>query len=468
MRFDEYRSHDAVGLAALVAKKDVTAAELLDVAVARMAEVNPKINAVTRDMTDLARGAPAGSGPLAGVPYLLKDLGAAYGGVPTSYGSKLFAEVAPAADSAITRLYKAAGLSIFGKTNTPEFGIWPVTEPHLLGVCRNPWDLDRTPGGSSGGASAAVAAGIVPAAHASDGGGSIRIPAACTGLFGMKPSRGRVSFAPGGEGWAGASIQHAVTRSVRDSAVLLDAVCAPQSGDPYFLAQPERPFGEEVGRDPGKLRIAFTDEALTVGSVLDPEVAEAVRETAKLCEGLGHTVERAKLPGDHSAMQAAARTILWASVAANIEAECERRGRPLAEGEIEPATYDIYRRGKETAAPAYVRAVQTIHAYGRAAASLFETYDVLLLATLGRPAIPIGYLFEKPEETVQRLFSYMPNTQAFNNSGQPAMSVPLAWSSGGLPIGLQFVARTGEEALLFRLAGQLEQAKPWFDRVAPL
>ena len=468
MRFDEYRSRDAVGLAALVAKGEVTAGELLDTAVARMAEVNPQINAVTRDMTDLARGGGSGSGPLAGVPYLLKDLGAAYGGVPTSYGSKLLAEVVPAADSALTRLYKAAGLNIFGKTNTPEFGIWPVTEPHLLGVCRNPWDLDRSPGGSSGGAAAAVAAGIVPAAHASDGGGSIRTPASCCGLFGMKPSRGRVSFAPGGEGWAGASIQHAVTRSVRDSAVLLDATCAPQTGDPYFLAPPERPYAEEVGRDPGKLRIAFTDEALTVGSVMDPEVVEAVRDTARVCEGLGHHVEAAKLPGDHSAMQAAARTILWASVAASVEAECERRGRPLAEGEIEPATYDIYRRGKETPGPAYVRAVQAIHAYGRAAASLFESYDVLLLATLGRPAIPVGYLFEKPDEIVRRLFSYMPNTQAFNNSGQPAMTVPLAWSAGGLPIGLQFAARTGEEGLLFRLAGQLERARPWFDRVPEL
>jgi len=468
MRFDEYRSHDAVGLAALVAKGDVTAGELLDTAVARMAEVNPKINAVTRDMTDLARGGGGGSGPLAGVPYLLKDLGAAYGGVPTSYGSKLFAEVVPAADSALTRLYKAAGLNIFGKTNTPEFGIWPVTESEHLGVCRNPWDLGRTSGGSSGGAAAAVAAGIVPAAHASDGGGSIRIPAAACGLFGMKPSRGRVSFSPGGEGWAGASIQHAVTRSVRDSAVLLDATCAPQTGDPYFLSVPERPYAEEVGRDPGKLRIAFTDQALTVGATMDPEVVTAVQDTARLCESLGHHVEAAKLPGDHSAMQAAARTILWASVAANIEAECERRGRPLAEGEIEPATYDIYRRGKETPGPDYVRAVQAIHAYGRAAASLFESYDVLLLATLGRPAIPIGYLFEKPDEIVQRLFSYMPNTQAFNNSGQPAMTMPLAWSSGGLPIGLQFAARTGEEALLFRLAGQLEQARPWFDRVPGL
>jgi len=468
MRFDEYRAHDAVGLAALVKKGDVAADELLDTALARSAEVDPKINAITRDMSGLARGAAPSTGPLAGVPYLLKDLGAAYGGVPTSYGSKLFAAVTPAADSAITRLYKAAGLNIFGKTNTPEFGIWPVTEPDLLGPCRNPWDLSRTPGGSSGGAAAAVAAGIVPAAHASDGGGSIRIPAACCGLFGMKPSRGRVSFSPGGEGWAGASIQHAVTRSVRDSAVLLDATCAPQVGDPYFLSPPERPFAEEVGRDPGKLRIAFTDQALTVGSVIDPEVVAAVQDTARLCEGLGHHVEVASLPGDHSGMQAAARTVLWASVAANVDAELDRRGKPLADGELEPATLDIYRRGKATAGPEYVRAVQAIHAYGRAAASLFERYDVLLLATLGRPAIPIGWLFEDPAKTVERLFAYMPNTQAFNNSGQPAMTVPLAWSSGGLPIGLQFAGRMGAEATLFQLAGQLETARPWFGKTAPL
>jgi Asp-tRNA(Asn)/Glu-tRNA(Gln) amidotransferase A subunit family amidase len=468
MRFDEYRAHDAVGLAGLVAKGEVTAGELLETALERAAAVNPKINAIVLDLSAEARATPPGAGPLSGVPYLLKDLAARYGGARTSFGSKLFAGTTAPADSAITRLYKGAGLNIFGKTNTPEFGIWPVTEPDLFGPARNPWDLSRTPGGSSGGASAAVAAGIVPAAHASDGGGSIRIPAACCGLFGMKPSRGRVSFAPAGEGWAGASIQHAVTRSVRDSAVLLDIACAPQPGDPYFLAPPERPYAEEAGRDPGKLRIAFMDTALTAGVTMDPEVVEAVRDTARLCEGLGHHVEAATLGGDHAAMQAAARTILWASVAANVDAEVDRRGRPLADGELEPATFDIYRRGKETTAPEYVRAVQAVHAYGRAAAALFEQYDVLLLATLGRPAIPVGWLLENPRETVERLFSYMPNTQAFNNSGQPAMNVPLAWSSDGLPIGLQFVARTGDEAVLFRLAGQLEQAKPWFDRVPAL
>jgi Asp-tRNA(Asn)/Glu-tRNA(Gln) amidotransferase A subunit family amidase len=468
MRFDEYRKHDAVGLAGLVRKGEVSAAELLETALARSAEVNPKVNAITRDMSDLARGATPADGPLAGVPYLLKDLGASYAGVPTTSGSRLLAEVVPAADSALTRLYKAAGLNIFGKTNTPEFGIWPVTEPDLLGVCRNPWDLNRSPGGSSGGAASAVAAGIVPAAHASDGGGSIRIPAAACGLFGMKPSRGRVSFAPGGEGWAGASIQHAVTRSVRDSAVLLDATCLPQPGDPYFLAPPERPFAEEVGRDPGKLRIGFFDGALTEGMQVEPEVAAAVRDVAKLCEGLGHAVEPATLPGDHSAMQAAARTVLWASITNTVDYECERRGRPLEDGELEPVTRSIYELGKRTVGPDYVRAVQTIHAWGRACASLFETYDVFLLSTLGSVAIPVNWLFEDPKLTNARLFAYMPNTQAFNNSGQPAMTVPLAWSAGGLPIGLQFAARIGDEGLLFRLAGQLERARPWFDRVAPL
>jgi Asp-tRNA(Asn)/Glu-tRNA(Gln) amidotransferase A subunit family amidase len=468
MRFDEYRAHDAVGLAALVAKGEVTAGELLDVAVARMADVNPQLNAVTRDLSDQARAAPAGQGPLAGVPYLLKDLGAAMAGLPTSGGSKMFSEVPAAADSAITRLYRQAGLNIFGKTNTPEFGLWPVTESDLLGPARNPWDLSRTPGGSSGGASSAVAAGIVPAAHASDGGGSIRIPAACCGLFGMKPSRGRVSFAPAGEGWAGASIMHAVTRSVRDSAVLLDIACAPQPGDPYFLNLPERPYAQEVGRDPGKLRIAIFDGSLTARGSIDPEVAEAVRDAGRLCESLGHVVEPATLPGDHSAMQAAARLVMGASVVGNVDAEVERRGRPLADGDIEAATLGIYQRGKTESAAAYMRAVQTLHAYGRAAAQLFETYDVMLLATLGSPAIPIGWLFEDPKQIVQRLYSYMPNTQAFNNSGQPAMTVPLAWSASGLPIGIQFAAKTGDEGLLFRLAGQLEQARPWFHRVAPL
>jgi amidase len=466
MDFEDYRRHDAVGLAELVARREVSARELLDAAVARTEAVNPQINAVTQDLTERARAEPADAGPFCGVPFLLKDLGAALAGTPTTGGSRLFAGAVAQADSALTAAYKGAGLAIFGKTNTPEFGLWPMTESALLGVCRNPWDLSRTPGGSSGGAAAAVAAGIVPAAHASDGGGSIRTPASCCGLFGMKPSRGRVSFAPLGEGWAGASIQHAVTRSVRDSAALLDVACRPQPGDPYFLAPPETPFVEEAAREPGRLRIAFTAGAMQ-SSGLDPECEAAVRETARLCEQLGHEVEEAKVPGDVAAMQAAAGVVIAASIAANLDAEAERRGRPIEDGEIEAPTMATYRRGQGVSATAYVRGLQALHAYARAEARLFETYDVLLLSTLGSPAIPVGWILEDPKQIAERLFAFMPNTQAFNNTGQPAMTVPLAWSRGGLPIGMQFVARMGGEATLFRLAGQLEQARPWFDRTPP-
>lgn len=470
MDFQDYRKHDAVGLADLVRRREVSPAELLETAIARMAAVNGQVNAVTMDLSAWGRQAvahPIPDGPLAGVPFLLKDLGAQLAGSATSSGSALFKDLAATEDSAIVSLYKQAGLVIFGKTNTPEFGLMPVTEPALFGPSRNPWDLSRTPGGSSGGASAAVAAGIVPAAHASDGGGSIRTPASACGLFGMKPSRGRVSFAPMGEGWGGASIQHAVTRSVRDSAVLLDAVCAPQPGDPYFLPPPERPFAQEVGRDPGRLSIGFTTAALA-SAALDPECAEAVRVTARLCEDMGHLVEEVTLPGNLAAMQQAAGDVIGASIVATFEAEGERRGRPVEASDVEPLTWAMAQRGRAVTGSAYVRGLAAIHAYGRAMAGLFERYDVVLLSTLGSPAIPIGHLTEDFGKYAERLFAFMPNTQAFNNTGQPAMTVPLAWSHSDLPIGLQFVGRMGEEALLFRLAGQLEKARPWFDRIAPL
>lgn len=470
MDFENYRKHDAVGLAGLVSKGEVSPPELLETAVARMAAVDPQINAVTLDLAEAGRreaGRHIWVGPLAGVPFLLKDLGAQLAGTPTTSGSAVFRDLVAPADSAITTAYKEAGLVIFGKTNTPEFGLMPVTESALLGPCRNPWDTTRTPGGSSGGAGAAVATGIVPAAHASDGGGSIRTPASACGLFGMKPSRGRVSFAPMGEGWGGASIQHAVTRSVRDSAVLLDIVCEPQPGDPYFLAKPEVPFAGEVGRDPGKLSIGFTTAGLASGA-LDPECVAGVLDVAKLCEDLGHNVEEVVIPGDLAAMQRAAGDVIGASIAATLEAEGERRGRPVAEGDVEFLTWAMYQRGKQISGSAYVRGLAAIHAYGRAVAGLFERYDVVLLSTLGSPPIPVGHLTEDFGQYTERLFAFMPNTQAFNNTGQPAMSVPLAWSAGGLPIGIQFVGRMGEEAGLFRLAGQLEKARPWFDRVAPL
>lgn len=466
----EYLAQDAVGLADLIRRRQVSALEVLEAALERTAATNPRVNAVTLSLEDRARADIAAGlpdGPLTGVPFLLKDLGAQMAGVPTTLGSRLFKDAIPPADGASVVGYRRAGLVLFGKTNTPELGLEPVTEPEMFGPTLNPWDLERTPGGSSGGAAAAVAASMVPAAHASDGGGSIRTPASCCGLFGLKPSKGRVSFAPANEGWGGFSIQHAVTRSVRDSAALLDAICQPQPGDPYWLEPPARPFADEVGRDPGKLRIGFFDRAINTGQAIDPECAQAVRDAARLCESLGHRVEEAVLPGDIASAAPAAGAIIAASIASTVAAEEARRGRPVEPGEIDIVTQAMTSRGQAVSGADYVRAMQIAHAYGREVAAFFDRFDIFLCSTLGSPPIRTGELRGKPLDLqgyAPRLFAFMPNTQAFNITGQPAMSVPLAWSSGGLPIGIQFVGRPADEAMLLRLAGQLEQAQPWAHR----
>ena len=471
MDFQEYRRHDAVGLAELVAKQQVTPGELLDAAQARMAEVNPTLNAVIVDRNDEARQAIADGlpdGPLKGVPYLIKDISVHMKGVTTRAGSRLFANLPPAeADSAIVAAYRRAGLVLFGKTNTPEFGIATVTEPVASGPTLNPWNVDYTPGGSSGGAAAAVASGIVPAAHGSDGGGSIRTPASCCGLFGLKPSRGRVSLSPGGEGWGGLSVQHALTRSVRDSAVLLDITCQPQPGDPYWLDPPQTPFLAEVSRDPGKLRIGFTTDALIWGELM-PENVKAVQDAAKLCAALGHQVEEARPDVDFQQMALHANTAVSAATAANMENEAARRGAPIRQDEVETLTWLIYQNGLEFTGVQVAQAIQNLHALSRRLAAFFERYDVLLLATNGKPPVPKGSIDMNAADLTdyaERLYTFIPNTQPFNVGGQPAMSVPLAWSDNGLPIGVQFVARGGGEATLFRLAGQLEKAQPWFDRI---
>ena len=468
MTEDEYLAQDAVGLGQLIATRQISAAEALEAALARLAEVNPKINAVTMDLSERARreaATPAGAGPLAGAPFLLKDLGPTLAGTPTTLACKLYKDDIADKDSALTAAYREAGLIIFGKTNTPELGLEPVTEPVMFGPTRNPWDLARTAGGSSGGAAAAVAAGIVPAAHASDGGGSIRIPASCCGLFGLKPSRGRVSHAPKDEGWGGFSTTHAVTRTVRDSAVLLDIGCRPQPGDPYWAAPPDRPFAEAAARDPAPLRIAFTTAAFS-GDGIQSECAEAVRAAARLCESLGHHVEEATPPIDRAALSNTG-VIVSASVAADFDAVADRRGRPIGEDELEPITFGTYQRGRAVSGSAYIRALRAVHAYGRLIGQFFERYDILITSTLGSPAIPIGALHGDPPDLdgyAQRLFAFMPNTQVFNVTGQPAASLPLAWSRDGLPIGVQFTARHSEEALLLSLAGQLERAEPWAGR----
>ncbi len=469
MKTSEYLAHDAVGLAELIAQRDVSASELLDAALARLHEVNPKLNAVVQLFEDRARAAIAAgvpAGPFAGVPYLLKDVTTQLAGTVTTGGSRAFAKAVAAEDSALVAAYKRAGFVIFGKTNTPEFGLMAITEPELYGPSLNPWNVGVTCGGSSGGAASAVAAGIVPAAQASDGGGSIRIPAACCGLFGFKPSRGRVSMAPGGEGWGGLTVLHAVTQSVRDSAAILDASCVPVAGDPYWLAVPQTPFREEVRRDPGKLRIGLVMGSLN-GSPQDPEVAHAVREAGRLCESLGHSVVEAVPPPVAKDLLPGAIAIVGATVAVNLQREADRRGRAIAEDEIEPLTRMVREQAKNITAVQYVQAIQAMHAAGRAIAQWMMDYDVLLLSTLGTLPIPVGLLkngIDNIEELTAKHSGFAPNTQLFNATGQPAMSVPLAMSRDGLPIGIQFAAQAGEDALLFRLAGQLEAAQPWRGR----
>ncbi|HEY3799967.1 MAG TPA: amidase [Caulobacteraceae bacterium] len=469
MTEDEYLACDAVALAALIARREVTAAEALEAALARLAKVNPKINAVTMDLAERARREAAGplGGPLAGVPFLLKDLGAKLAGTSSTESSRLYLDDIAEADGPLTTLFRQAGLVVFGKTNTPELGLEPVTEPVMFGPTRNPWDLGRTPGGSSGGAAAAVAAGIAPVAHASDGGGSIRTPAACCGLFGLKPTRGRVSYAPKDEGWGGFSCVHAVTRSVRDSALLLDLIGRPQPGDPYSVPPPAEPFAAAIQREPGRLRIAFTTNAFASGGQVDAACSQAVRDAAKLCESLGHDVEEADPPAPRATL-AAAGVVIAAHVAADFDAVAERWGRPVREDEVEPGTWASYQRGREISGAAYVNALHKAHELGRHMAGFMAGYDILISSTLGAPPLPIGALKGlSPADYARTLFAFMPNTQVFNLSGQPAASIPLAMSADGLPIGIQFAARQGEDGLLLRLAAQLERATPWAGRRPP-
>lgn len=470
MRFEEYRAHDAIGLANLVTKREVTPAELLETALTRLDRVNGTLNAVITDLRDDARsaaeqGLPNGS--LSGVPFLIKDIGMMMKGVRTCAGSALFRNAAPApVDSALVAAYRKAGLNLFGKTNTPEFGMAAVTEPVAFGPTRNPWNLSRTPGGSSGGTAAAIASGVVPASHGNDGGGSIRIPAACCGLFGFKPSRGRVSPSPLGDVWGGFAVNHALTRSVRDSALLLDLSCQPVSGNSYWLAPPETPFLKEAGRDPGKLRIGYIAGGLMPYEIEAP-VAAATREAAILCEALGHHVEETKIETDFADVAQKANAIALSNVTVMLGLEAERRGRAIERHEVEGITWLALERGRKTSGTEVMQAFAALYAFNQTMARAFERYDMLLMSTLGRLPVPLGELStaEIDEETYNAaLYGFIPNTQPFNICGAPAMSVPLAMSENGLPIGIQFVAKTGNEAVLFRLAAQLEKAAPWFDR----
>ncbi|HXN82929.1 MAG TPA: amidase [Myxococcales bacterium] len=472
----DYLAYDAIGLAELVKKREVSARELIDTAISRAEAVNPAINALV--LKDYAaareRAAPdgaLGNGPLAGVPYLIKDLGAPVAGLRMSMGSRHYRHYIPGEDAPVVTLARAAGLNIFGKTSTSEIGQMPYTEPELFGPCRNPWSLDHTPGGSSGGAAAAVAAGIVPIAHASDGGGSIRIPASACGLFGLKPTRARTPVGPDlGETWNGAGIAHAVTRTVRDSAALLDATCGAEVGDPYPAPLRERPYLDEVSAEPGALRIAVTAKAWN-GQPVDPECASAVAAAAKLCAELGHRADEARPEWDEKARAAASRVIIGAHVRAQLDEREEQLGRAATADDLERRAWSTAEYGRAKTAADYALAIRATHRVGRALGRFFEEWDVLLTPTMCRPPHRLGVLsLMNPDGNAfsEALLGTVAFTSPFNGSGHPAMSVPLHTSKDGLPVGVQFVGRYGAETTLFRLAGQLERARPWADRRPPL
>jgi amidase/6-aminohexanoate-cyclic-dimer hydrolase len=467
-----YGDHDGLGLAALVRSGQVSASELLDEAIARTERLNPQLNAVVVRHDDYARrqiadGLP--DGPFAGVPFLLKDLDV-IDGTRTTFGSSLHRNYVADRTSTIAQRFLNAGLTVFGKSASPEFGLMPVTESRLHGPTRNPWNPAYSAGGSSGGAAAAVAARITPVAHASDGGGSIRIPASACGVFGLKPTRARTPSGPDrGEGWGGFSVGHVVSISVRDSAAMLDAISGAEASSPYWAPPPERPFLQEVERAPGRLRIAFTDLS-PYGDAIDAEVAAAVRETATLLESLGHHVER-RAPVLAADPARVIGTIVASNTGLTVRLAEQAAGRPLTEQDVERLTLASAGNGQRATAIDYVAAQLAAFEISRSLADFFETCEVFLSPTLCTPPLLVGEIDTMAEDlshVVPVLRRHMPGTSMFNISGQPAMTVPLAWSQNGLPLGMMFAARFGDEATLLRLAAQLEQARPWRDRRPPL
>lgn len=477
MAFSEYARFDALGLAELVNKGEVTPLELIEAAVARIEKHNPILNAVIYKIYDQARqtaerqAKESAGGPLRGVPFLLKDLLGDYAGVPTTWGCR-FATGHPAMqDHTLVARYKAAGLVALGKTNVPELGILPTTEPVLYGPARNPWNTAHSTGGSSGGSAAAVAAGLVPIAHANDGGGSIRIPASCCGLVGLKPTRARNPAGPLlGDVLGGLVAEHVVSRTVRDSAAVLDCTHGPEPGDPYCAPPPARPFLEEIRTPPKRLRIAFTTHSLS-GTPVHPECRSAVQRAAKLCEELGHAVEEASPAIDAAMISQSFLNVWFAGAAMSIDALAMLTGRAPTEADFEGLTWAIYQQGKQVSGPQYLLSMTMAQINGRRIGQFHETYDCWLTPTLGAPPVRIGTIDVHERnvfEAFAKLAEYVPFTPLQNATGQPAISLPLHWSADGLPVGVMFSAKLGDEATLLRLAAQLEDAQPWIDRKPPI
>jgi len=493
MNIQDYVAHDATGLAALVARREVSPGELLDVALAQLRRVQPVLNPVCRLMEEAARERLARGGwegPFGGVPFLLKDCAQDVAGLPTSYGSRAMLGIVPAEDSAVVRRYAEAGLVAFGKTNTPEFALKAVTDPAAFGRSANPWNPAHTPGGSSGGAAAAVASGVVPMAAGNDGGGSIRIPAACCGLFGLRPSRGRVSQGPAiGEVWYGASSEGVLSRSVRDTARALDLLQGPEPGDPFVIAAPAEPYEQALHRPPGRLRIGFTT-ASPIGTDVHPEAVAAVQSAAGLLESLGHHVEPAAPGIDGNALARSYLHVYFGQVPA-VTARARAAGARGAD--FEPLTRVLETLGKATSASAATTELLRWNDYARALARFHQRFDLLLTPTLAHPPVRhgagdppaaqrvaldlldrtgllgllarLGALDRTIAQIARESLQFVPFTQLANLTGTPAMSVPLHWTADGLPLGVQFIAPFGREDRLLQLARQLEEARPWSGRM---
>jgi len=471
MSFSDYARYDAIGLAELVRRREVTPAELLETAIARTEAGKPRINAVVHKTYDDARttaSAPLPDSPLSGVPFLIKDL-TYVKDVPCTRGSRFFKDYVPDHDAEIVARYRAAGLVIFGKTNTPEVGLAATTEPALFGPCRNPWNPDYTPGGSSGGAAAAVAAGWLPAAHATDGGGSIRIPASCCGLVGLKPTRARTPLGPDvGEGWGGMASGHVVARSVRDSAAFLDATHGYAPGDPYCPTPFDGNYLRDHQQDPPQLRIALDATPMT-GAPLHPACAAALERAVTLLEDLGHRVESAFPTIDRAAFGIATYTLVSANVAQTVDIRARALGREPGDGDLEPVTRAAVAAGRGLRAQDYAHSILEIHGAGRALATFMNRYDLILSPTLVSPPVPVGWLDPTQEDVArynERFRAYWGFTNLYNATGQPAISLPLHWTDEGLPVGVQLAAAFGNELLLLRIARQIEAHIGGFNRIA--
>lgn len=474
---DELAFLDAIAQAELVRQGKIKPLELLDAAIARVEKLNPTLNAVITPLFAKARAQALSptlpDGPFRGVPFLLKDLGCHSAGDPYHEGMRFLRNLGWIAenDTYMAAKLRAAGFIFLGKTNTPELGSLPTTEPQAYGPTRNPWDTNRSTGGSSGGSAAAVAAGMVPVAHANDGGGSIRIPASECGLVGLKPSRGRVSWGPEcGELWHGLAIEHVVSRSVRDTAAILDVVAGPMPGDPYFAPPPARPFCEEVRADPGHLRVGLMTRAPGGTVAVHADCVTAATEAARLLESLGHRVEESHPVALDDTQERLTHT--WTLVTSWIAAELAQwsktTGKPIGPNDVEPLNWTMAEIGRRRTAAQYIEAVAWLQTDTRRIARWWEEgFDLLLTPTLAEPPPLLGQFVSPPADPLapaRRTAEVIPFTPPFNVTGQPAISLPLYWNADGLPIGVHLVAAYGREDLLIQVAAQLEQARPWANR----